>query len=189
MREFNYPIMPEIMRRWSPRAFSEAPVAKEEILALLEAARFAPSCYNEQPWRFIVAHTPEELQAMQSLLAEQNHAWAKHAPALLLLLAKRTFSHQGQENYWHVFDTGTAWGFLSLEAERRGMIAHAMGGFSRKRAAQLFGLSPDFAPIAIVAIGKLGDPSSLSPELQEREQPGMRRALSELIISSPDRKS
>ncbi|MBS3984714.1 MAG: nitroreductase family protein [Selenomonadales bacterium] len=184
MREFKYQIMPEIMRRWSPRAFSDEPVAGEEVLALLEAARFAPSCYNEQPWRFIVAQTSEALQKMQGLLTEQNLLWAKHAPVLLLLLAKRTFSETGQENYWHMFDTGTAWGYLSLEAERRGLITHAMGGFSRKRAIALYDLPPDIAPVALVAVGKLGNSSLLAAELRERERPGVRRQLSELVIHS-----
>jgi len=182
MRKFNYPIMPEIMQRWSPRAFSEEPLAEADVLALLEAARYAPSCFNEQPWRFIVAQTQHELQAMQDLLTEQNLAWAKRAPVLLLLIAKRTFTEGGKDNYWHMFDVGTAWGYLSLEAERRGMIAHAMGGFSRKRTAEMFSLSPDLAPIAIVAIGKLGDANVLSPALREREKPGTRRPLSETVM-------
>jgi len=180
-RDFNHEILQEIKHRWSPRAFSAEPVAEEDVLALLEAARFAPSCYNEQPWRFIVARTPRDLASMQSLLAEQNHAWAHRAPVLILLLAKRTFTQDGQENYWHMFDTGTAWGYLSLEAQRRGLISHAMGGFSRKRAVALYNLPPDIVPMAVVAIGKPGDAALLTPELRERERPGLRKPLQTLL--------
>ena len=183
-RDFSYDIMPEIMRRWSTRAFSTSAIDEGEVLALLEAARFAPSCYNDQPWRFIVARAPAEIAAMQSLLAEQNLLWAKHAPVLMLMLAKRSFTETGRDNYWHMFDSGTAWGYLSLEAERRGLITHAMGGFDRKRAVVLYNLPSDIAPIAVIAIGKPGDPALLPPELRERERPGLRKPLQTLLIDS-----
>lgn len=180
-RDFAYDIMPEIMRRWSTRAFSPSPVDEGEVLALLEAARFAPSCYNEQPWRFIVARSPEELATMQSLLAEQNLLWAKHAPVLMLLLAKRSFTATDRDNYWHMFDSGTAWGYLSLEAERRGFITHAMGGFDRKRAFSLYNLPSDIVPVTVIAIGRPGDKALLPPLLREKEMPGLRKPLEALL--------
>jgi len=181
-RDFAYDLMPEIMRRWSTRAFSTRAVDEGEVLALLEAARFAPSCYNEQPWRFILARSPDELATMQSLLAEQNLLWAKHAPVLMLMLAKRSFTETGRDNYWHMFDSGTAWGYLSLEAERRGLITHAMGGFDRKRALVLYNLPSDIVPIAIIAIGWPGDKALLPPLLRERESPGLRKPLETLLV-------
>jgi len=181
-RDFTYDILPEIKFRWSPRAFGDAPIPEADVLALLEAARFAPSCFNEQPWRFIVARSPADLADMQGLLTDQNREWATRAPVLILLLAKRTFTESNQENYWHMFDTGTAWGYLSLEAQRRGLIAHAMGGFSRKRAIALYELPADIVPIAVVAIGEPGDPALLTPELREREKPGLRKPLETLLV-------
>ncbi|MDW7740630.1 MAG: nitroreductase family protein, partial [Bacillota bacterium] len=125
-RVFNYDIMPEIKTRWSPRAFSSKPVAKEELMALLEAAHYAPSCSNEQPWRFLIADNAEKLAKLFSVLNEGNQAWANKAPVLILLIGKNHFEKTEKANHWHMFDSGTAWGFLSLEAERRGLITHAM---------------------------------------------------------------
>jgi len=180
-RDFQYDILHLIKTRWSPRAFTPVPLAKEELMPLFEAARYAPSCYNEQPWRFILATSPEELAAMQEILFENNRLWAKNAGALVLIIAKKTFSLDGKDNYWHMFDAGTAWGYLSLEAEKRGLLTHCMGGFSKKKAQERYGLGEDFAPLAIVAIGKQGEPSSLPKELLEREHPGTREPLASLF--------
>ncbi|MBS3872468.1 MAG: nitroreductase family protein [Firmicutes bacterium] len=181
-RDFNHDILDLIKARWSPRAFSAEPVAMPELLALCEAARYAPSCFNEQPWRFILATTPDELAKMQSILAESNLEWAQHAPALLLILAKKTFSETGQDNYWHMFDAGTAWGYLSLEAQSRGLITHGMGGFSKKKAQELYQLPSDLAPMAVIAIGKLGQRDNLPEPLQAREHPGERANLESLFL-------
>lgn len=181
-REYNFDILDLIKTRWSPRAFSNEPVEMSDLLALCEAARFAPSCFNEQPWRFILATTPDELTTMQSILTASNLVWAKLAPALLLILAKKTFSETGQDNYWHMFDTGTAWGYLSLEAQSRGLITHGMGGFSKKKAQELYHLPLDLAPLAVIAIGKLGRSENLPEHLREREQPGGRNELESLFF-------
>jgi len=187
LREFNYDILDLIKSRWSPRAFSTEPVAMGDLLALCEAARFAPSCFNEQPWRFILATTPDELTKMQSILTASNLEWAKHAPALLLILAKKTFSQNGQDNYWHMFDAGTAWGYLSLEAQSRGLITHGMGGFSKKKAQDLYQLPLDLAPLAVIAIGKLGQSENLPEHLREREHPGGRSDLGSLFVKPSNR--
>jgi len=181
-REYNYDILDLIKSRWSPRAFSSNPVAERDLLAICEAARFAPSCFNEQPWRFILANTPDEVSKMQSILTESNLEWAKHAPALLLILAKKTFSQTGQDNYWHMFDAGTAWGYLSLEAQSRGLITHGMGGFSKKKAQELYQLPLDLAPLAVIAIGKLGQSENLPLHLREREHPAGRNPLASLFF-------
>lgn len=176
-RDFNHEIMSEIKERWSPRAFSQEAVAQEDLMALFEAARYAPSCFNEQPSRFIVAETPDELAKMQSILAESNLVWAKHAPVLVLVLSHKLFSQNGKDNYWHMFDAGTAFGYLSLEAVRRGLITHAMGGFSRKKAQESYNIPEDITIVAVIAVGKPGNRADLTPELQEREEPGLRRPL------------
>lgn len=182
-RVFTYAVMPEIQTRWSPRAFDASPVPQEEVLALIEAASYAPSSLNDQPWRFVIASDEQRLQKMRNILMPANQAWANHAPVLILLLGMKKFSSSKRENYWHMFDTGTAWGFLQLEAQRRGLITHAMGGFKRDEALSTFGLSEEeYSPMAVIAVGRYGSKDQLSPELQKREQPSPRRSISELLL-------
>jgi len=181
-RVFNYDIMPEIKKRWSPRAFSSKPVAKEDLMALLEAARYAPSCSNEQPWRFFIADNAEKLAKLFSVLNEGNQAWANKTPMLILLIGKKHFEKTGKANHWHMFDSGTAWGFLSLEAERRGLITHAMGGFDREKARSLFEIPDEYEIICVIAVGYYGDKSDLSEYNQGREHPQNRKEIEELLL-------
>ncbi len=181
-RVFKYDILPEIQARWSPRAFRKENIGREEILPLLEAARYAPSCFNEQPWRFIIADDKENRQRMIDILAESNQIWAKKAPVLILICSKKTFTQNNQDNYWNRFDAGTCWGYLSLEAQKRGFVTHAMGGFRRGKAKELFHLPEEVEPLAVVAIGRYGDKNDLPLELQEREHPETRLEIEELII-------
>lgn len=181
-RNFKYDVMPEIKKRWSPRAFAKDKVSKEDIYTLLEAARYAPSCFNEQPWRFLVADTEDTLSKMRSILNESNQIWANNAPVLILICAQKTFAHNNKDNYWNMFDTGTAWGFLSLEAQRLGLITHAMGGFSRKAAAEVFQIPEELDIITVVALGKMGDPSLLPEHLKEEEFPKTRKKIEDLLL-------
>ena len=182
-RKFNYDIMPEIKTRWSPRAFSEEKVSREDLLPLFEAARYAPSCFNEQPWRYILALADDDLETMRAILTSDNRLWAGKAPALVLILAHNLFAYNDKDNYWHMFDAGTAWGFLSLEAERRGLITHAMGGFSRKKARESFTIPEEYTVIAVVAIGKMGDKAELPKKFLEKERPETRNPLEEVFVS------
>lgn len=186
MRKFNFDIMPEIKDRWSPRAFSSEKISLDDVYALLEAARYAPSCYNEQPWRFIIAYTEEELSKVRSILVEQNRTWADKAPVLIVILSKKRFAN-GKDNPWHMFDAGTAWGYLSLEAQRRGLITHAMGGFKRREAMEKLNISDDYEIAVVVAIGKMGDKEKLPEELKKREKPGVRREIEDLIYRNQDK--
>lgn len=181
-RIFHHDIMPEIKARWSPRAFSSEAISNNDLMAILEAGSFAPSCFNEQPWRFIIAAEKQELSIMQSILTEKNRQWAGKAPVLILLLAKKNFTLNENPNDWHVFDSGTAWGFMSLEAIRRGIISHAMAGFSKEKAIELFNISDEFEPITVIAVGKTGNSTELPPDLREIEAPNSRKSLLELII-------
>ena len=181
-RKYNYEIMDLIQSRWSPRAFSEEKLSREEIMPLIEAARFAPSCFNEQPWRFIIAIDDENLDKMRNVLMPGNQVWANKAPVLLLIAAKKTFTYNNKENFWHMFDTGTAWGFLSLEAQRRGLITHAMGGFDMDQARLSFNIPEDYEIITIVAVGKYGNKENLDPKLQTREHPDGRMETEKLIL-------
>ena len=181
LRKFSYEISEDIKQRWSPRAFSSEDVSKTDIMALLEAAHYAPSCYNEQPWRFIIAASKDQLAIMRSLLYEANQLWANKAPILIAIVAKDIFSN-GKPNCWSAFDAGAAWGYLSLEAHRRGLITHAMGGFSREKSRELLGIPAEHSIISIVAVGKMGNMSELPQELREKEQPALRRDLEEVVF-------
>lgn len=181
-RKYNYEIMDLIKLRWSPRAISEEKIPREEIMSLIEAARFAPSCYNEQPWRFVIADTEESLGKMRELLMTGNQIWANKAPVLLLIVAKKTFTYDGEENAWHLFDAGTAWGYLSLEAQRRGLVTHAMGGFDSDKARTVFNIPDDFSIITVVAIGKQGNKKDLASKLRSSELPGTRIETDKLVL-------
>ncbi len=182
-RVFKHDILPLIKERWSPRAFAEEKIAKDDLYAILEAASYAPSCFNEQPWRFVLADEEKLLTKMRSILYSGNLQWAQKAPVLLLIAAKKTFSLNNEENFWHMFDSGTAWSFLSLEAQKRGIMTHAMGGFSMKKARRLFKIPEDYEIITVVAIGRYGDINQLSDELKQREHPDTRKDVSELLFN------
>lgn len=181
-RIFNYEIMPEIKSRWSPRAFDNEKISKEDVMALIEAARYAPSCFNEQPWRFIVADNHETLTKIRGILAPSNQIWADQAPVLIIILSKKTFARNSKDNYWNMFDAGTAWGYMSLEAQRRGLITHAMGGFSKDKTREEFNISDDYNIITVVAVGKYGNKENLTEELQDREHPETRMEIEELLL-------
>ena len=181
-RVFKYDIMTEIKERWSMRAFSKEKIDKEEIMAVIEAASFAPSCFNEQPWRFIIADEEDSLKRMRAILLEGNQVWANTAPVLIAILSKKTFDYNGKDNFWNMFDAGTAWGYLSLEAHKRGLATHAMGGFSKKRLREEFNIPDEYETICVVALGKSGDKESLPENLKSRERPDIRKDIKELIL-------
>jgi nitroreductase len=181
-RDFNLEILVDIKERWSPRAFSSDEISHEDIMGILEAARYAPSCFNEQPWRFIVAEDKEGLQKMNEILFDGNKVWASKAPVLILILSKNSFAHNGKDNYWHMFDAGTAWGYLSLEAQRRGLITHAMGGFSKDKAREVYNISDDYSIITVIAVGKYGNKDDLPDNIKAMEKPATRKPVEDLII-------
>jgi nitroreductase len=175
-----YDIDPVILERWSPRSFSDRNVDESTLLSLLEAARWAPSGSNEQPWRFIIATTAEEKQAFYPFIMEGNRIWCEKAPALILIVSAKTGSRG--PNPYHAFDTGAAWAFLALEAARKGLYTHAMGGFYADKARETLGIPDDYEPQVVVAVGYIGEKESLPPQLQEREKPSTRRPLEESVF-------
>jgi len=181
-RVFSHEIMPEIQSRWSPRAFSTKPVAASELQALLEAARYAPSCSNEQPWRFLITDSEDKLARLRGVLDEGNQVWANKAPVLILVTSKKQFAKTGKDNHWQMFDSGTAWGYLSLEAERRGLVTHAMGGFDREKTRREFSIPDDLEVITVIAVGYYGHKSELSAINQQREQPQTRKEIAEILL-------
>ncbi len=164
------PIIDVILNRWSPLAFDPAPLSVGQIASLFEAARWAASSYNEQPWCYIYAGKQDAgRDKLESLLVEGN-AWAKNAGLLILSFAKKTFANNGQPNRHSLHDTGAASALMTLQATSMGLISHQMAGFSVDTANAVLGVPDDFEPGSMIAIGYAADPASLSPDLLERQQ-------------------
>lgn len=161
-RKAEFPIHEVFLTRWSPRALSGEPVARDELFRLFEAARWAPSSYNNQPWRFVYALRDTPFwEAFFQLLTEGNRKWASQAGALIIIVSKTTFDRDGRPARTHVFDTGAAWENLALQAAADGLVARGMQGFDYDGAARLLGLSDEYAVQAMVAVGHPGADGSL----------------------------
>ncbi len=181
-RKFDYDVLKEIQEHWSPRAYDDNhSVLEEDLMALFEATRYAPSCVNEQPWRYILARNEAEKQKFIPILNASNASWATKAPVLFLILAKQTFNRNGKQNRFHQFDAGTSWGFLLLEAQRRGLITHAMGGFDVDLARKIYLIPDDLTIIAAVAVGYYGDIDQLDVESKLAEHPSPRLSIEEIL--------
>ena len=161
-----------IANRWSSRAFDAAkPVSKEQILSLCEAARWAPSCFGDEPWRFLVWDKNSNADAWQKAfgcLAPSNQTWVKNAPVLLLVCADTLFGHNQTPNRWAQYDTGAAGENLCLQAADLGLMAHQMGGFNVDAAREAFAIPAQFTLMAMVAVGYAGDANLLPDELKAR---------------------
>ncbi|MCU1722467.1 MULTISPECIES: nitroreductase family protein [Pseudomonas] len=184
-RVAEYAINEQFIQRWSPRAFTAEPIAEETLLSFLEAARWAPSAYNSQPWRFLFARRDTaNWERYLGLLNEFNRSWAQHASALVIVLSKTTFTAPGASEetpaLWHTFDTGSAWGHLALQASLSGWHTHGMAGFDQELTRKELKIPDEYVLHAVIAIGKLGDKATLAEYLQAREVPSPRRPLSEL---------
>lgn len=167
------PVHELIAKRWSCRAFDATrPVTREQILALTEAARWAPSCFGDEPWRFIVWDRNTNSAAWQKAfecLVEWNQDWVRNAPLLLLVTANSIFRKNGKPNAWGQYDTGAAAENLCLQAAGMGLMAHQMGGFDADRIRQLAGVPEQFACMAMIAVGYQGEETVLNDELKELE--------------------
>lgn len=159
------PIDDLISRRWSCRAFNpDVKVSREQIISICEAGRWAPSCFGDEPWRFIVwdkNHDPESYNKGFSCLGEWNQAWAKNAPILLAAFADNKFRKNNAPNRWAEFDTGACCENIYLQAVSLGLMAHCMGGFDRIKLQYEFNVPDNFTPMAMIAIGAQDEPSSL----------------------------
>lgn len=182
----DHPINELIRHRWSPRAFDAKPVPADVLRSLFEAARWAPSSNNEQPWAYLVAthENPEEFAKMVSVLVEFNANWAKHVPVLALAVSELAFAKNGAPNRNAQYDTGAASALLSVEATSRGLFVHQMAGFDPDKARQVFGIPSGWDAIAAIAIGYPGDPATLPQPYQDRERaPRTRKPLSEFVMT------
>jgi len=181
-----HPIHDLLRRRWSPRAFADRPVEPAKLLSLLEAARWAPSSYNEQPWAFVVAtkEQPEEFAKVLGCLVEFNQAWAKAAPVLLLTVARLAFERNQQPNRHAYHDVGLAIANLTVQATAEGLAVHQMAGILPDEIRAAFRVPEGWDPVSGVAIGYPGDPATLTDELRRRElAPPSRKPLSAFIFS------
>lgn len=182
IRKPSYAVENIIVQRWSPRAFSGETIHHEDFMRLIEAARWAPSSYNGQPWRFIYAHreTPA-WQKLFDLMVPFNQSWAKNAATLVILVSKKTFEFNGAPSKTHSFDAGAAWENLALQAWAMGLIAHGMEGFDYEKARTDLCIPADYNVEMMFAIGKPGRKEDLPKELQEKEIPSSRKPAQELM--------
>lgn len=183
------PIADLLARRWSSRAIDPAkPITREHLTALLEAARWAPSSYGDQPWRFMVWDKMRDAAAWEKAFAclwEPNHAWAQHAPVFIFTMATPRFSHNGQPNAWALYDVGAAVENLCLQATALGLVAHQMGGFdAEKLRAQFPSIPADHLCGTITAMGHPGTADALPDALKAYEMaPRQRKPLTELVLA------
>ncbi|WP_126426933.1 nitroreductase family protein [Brevibacillus marinus] len=180
-RHAAYDIIPLILNRWSPRSFLPTAVPDDVLFRLFEAARWAPSAGNLQPWRYIIARQQADRERFYTFIHEGNRRWCEQAPVLAVILAKKT-NTQGEPNPAYAFDAGASWAYLALEAVRQGLVTHAMGGFDREKARDVLAIPDDYDPLAVIAIGYRGERSALPADLQEREKPSSRLSLQEIVL-------
>ncbi|KEQ56537.1 3-hydroxypropanoate dehydrogenase protein [Marine Group I thaumarchaeote SCGC AAA799-E16] len=185
----NFNINLNILNRWSPRSMTGEEIPHEDLMALFEAARWAPSAFNNQPWRFIYAkRNSPEWDRLFGLLVEFNQTWAKDAAVLVVVISRSKAEHKEADYPTHAFDTGSAWENLAIEAVSRGLVTHAMAGFDYEKARSELEIPDVFEVMAMFAIGKQGPKESLPQELQEREKPADRKELSEIMMEGKFKK-
>jgi nitroreductase len=184
-RHATHPVHPMFLARWSPRSFTGEAIAPATLLSFFEAARWAPSASNMQPWRFLYGHagTPA-FQTILDGLVPFNQSWAAKASALIVVLSKKTSVAPGKTeanpNPWHSFDAGAAWMSLALQAHDAGWATHGMGGFDGAKLRESLNIPADVAIEAVVAVGKRGDKAALPEGLQARELPNDRIPLAQV---------
>ncbi len=181
-----YKINSLITYRWSPRAFIDKPIEKDRIQSILEAARWAPSAFNEQPWRFIVGIKGDETyERVLETLVEWNQKWAGKASMLVVNIAKKTFSKNGKQNVTFKYDLGQAVAFMCLEAMNQGVYSHQMSGFSPEKADELFHIPDDYQAVSVTAFGYYGDPDQLPEEMYKSEiEERSRQHIDKMIYAS-----
>ena len=185
-RTADHPIDKFFLDRWSPRAMTGEAIPHEELLTLFEAARWAPSSYNNQPWRMLYAHRDtEHWQLFFDLMVESNQAWAKNAGALIVFISKTTFDYNGKPSITHTFDTGAAWENFALQGSLKGYVVHGMQGFDYERARTALKVPDDFKVEAMAAVGFPADPNVLPEQLRKKEAPSDRRKLEQTICEGP----
>ena len=183
-RQPHHPVETLIYHRWSPRSMSGESLTKAERMRLFEAARWAPSSFNEQPWRFVYAERDGEHWArFFDLLSEGNRRWAGAAALLVVVLSRTTFERNGNPSRTHSYDTGAAWQNLALQGCRMGLVVHGMAGFDHERARQVLEVPVEFAVEAMIAVGRPAPAEALAEPLREREVPSGRKPVADFAFS------
>ncbi len=186
-RSADHPIETFFLERWSPRAFTGEAIPDADLHTMFEAARWAPSSFNSQPWRFLYAkHGTPAFAKFLGLLVEGNQSWAKNGSVLIIALSKKTFTPPGKTEGMamnsHSFDAGAAWGYLALQASRMGYASHGMTGFDIPRAAKELNVPDDYRVEVAIAIGRMADKSILPEPLRERETPNSRHPQAAFVF-------
>jgi nitroreductase len=185
-RQPDHPVAPAFLARWSPRAFTGRALSEAEVMSLLEAARWAPSASNQQPWRFVWALRGEDsFAAIHECLTGNNLVWTGNAGVLIVVASRDTVTNRdGAEvaNRTAGFDTGAAWMSLALQAQAMGLAAHAMGGFDKDRLAPAIRLPEGHSLHCVVAVGEQGPADSLPDDLRAREKPSGRKPVAEIAM-------
>jgi nitroreductase len=183
-RKAEHDINPIILSRWSPRAYSGEGISDEELMQLLEAARWAPSSSNTQPWRFIFAKREDESEfnTILSLLTGSNSQWNTNAAVLILIISKNYDSERQRELKHNLFDAGSAFENLALQATYMGLASHPMAGFDSEKAKELLSIPEGFTPAIMVSIGKIAARETLDEDLRQREIPNQRKPLQDLMM-------
>jgi len=183
IRKADHEINPIFLKRWSPRAMTGEVIKDSELNSLFEAARWAPSTNNEQEWRFLYeSRDGVEWDTFFSLLVEGNQVWCKNASHLVVVLSRKTFIRNGKENPVHIFDSGSAFQNLLLEAASRSLVAHGMSGFDAKSAAEKLEVSDEFSVNVMIALGYPAEKSVFPESYQEKESPSQRKPISEIAM-------
>ena len=174
-----------VLRRWSPRVYSDKQVSAEILRGIFEAARWAASSFNEQPWRFLVGRRGDETyKKIFDSLVEFNQGWAKSAPVLILSVAKMKFTHSGEANRFGFHDTGAATAYIALQATHFGLHTHSMAGLDLEKARKAFNVPDDYEIGSVTALGYLGDPNTLPDKLKQQElSPRQRKPLEEIVFA------
>ena len=185
-RVAGYPIQPLFIDRWSPRAMSGEALSETELMTVFEAARWAPSSGNFQPWRFLYARRDTDFwPAFRDLLRPSNQAWASRAGALVLVISRTHWDGDGRPCVTHSYDSGAAWQNLALQAWLNKLVAHGIEGFDYERARRILRVPAAYAVEAMVVLGHPGNKAELSESLQNREHPNDRRPLSQTVCEGP----
>lgn len=184
-RATDHPVHPLFLERWSPRAYDGEPMPKDDVLTILDAARWSPSASNQQPWRFVYGlNGSAEWDGFVGLLMEGNQRWAKNASALIVILSRSYNLRDGERKpaTTHSFDAGAAWFALAMQAQKLGYHAHGMAGIFKDKIVEQLKVPEGYVVEAVVAIGKIAPKSSLPDDLAEREVPSQRLPLSEIAF-------
>lgn len=188
VRRADHPIDTLFLDRWSPRAMTGEPIDERELLVLFEAARWAPSSGNSQPWRFLYARRDtEHWPLFFDLLVEGNRTWCHKAAALVVFVSRTTHEQTGRPLKTHSYDTGSAWVSFALQGWLKGLVVHGMAGFDYARAKTTLNVPDDFTVEAMAAVGRPGLKEDLPPQHLQREFPSIRKPLAELLFAGPYR--